>query len=46
MAKQNTPRRSAGMSYEQRRLRWQRIFFVVLAVVLIISWIASLIIII
>lgn len=34
------------MSYEQRRLRWQRIFFVVLAVVLIISWIASLIIII
>lgn len=48
MAKQVSPPRSGSMNSEQRRLRrlrWQRIFFVIMAVILIITWIASLIII-
>ena len=47
MAKQVSQRRPGSKNYEQRHKRRQsrqRIFFVVMAVILIISWIASLII--
>jgi hypothetical protein len=42
MAKQVQNKHSSGVNREQRRLRWQRIGFVAMALILIFSWVASL----
>ncbi|MEA4907801.1 MAG: hypothetical protein GYA17_16500 [Chloroflexi bacterium] len=44
MKKQNpTEKKTSGHSYEQRRRRTQQIVFAVLAVIIILSWIVSMI---
>jgi hypothetical protein len=42
MAKQAQTKHSTGLNREQRRLRWQRYAFVAMAVILILSWVISL----
>jgi hypothetical protein len=42
MAKQAQTKRSTGLSRDQRRMRWQRYAFVAMAVILILSWVISL----
>jgi len=42
MAKQAQSKRSTGMNHEQRRMRWQKLVFSAMAIILILSWIISL----
>jgi hypothetical protein len=42
MAKQTQIKPSNRLNREQRRLRWQRAAFVAMAVILILSWVISL----
>ena len=42
MAKQAQTKHSTGLSRDQRLLRWQRAAFVAMAVILILSWVISL----
>lgn len=44
MAKGSSAKRPAGNSYEQRRKRTQRIIFVVISVIIILSWVIGLLI--
>jgi hypothetical protein len=43
MAKPTSERRNSGSNYQNRQKRWQRILFVVLAIIIILSWIVSLV---
>ncbi len=44
MAKQAQIKRTSGLNRsEQRRLRWQRLVFIAMAVILILTWVISLI---
>ena len=42
MAKQTQNKHSTGLNREQRNRRWQRAAFVAMAVILILSWVISL----
>ena len=42
MAKQAQNKRTVGMNRDQKRMRWQKMVFAAMAVVLILSWIISL----
>jgi predicted nucleic acid-binding Zn ribbon protein len=42
MAKQAQSKHSTGINRDQRRLRWQRMIFVAMAIILILSWVISL----
>jgi hypothetical protein len=42
MAKQAQSKQSTGLNRDQRRMRWQKMVFSAMAVILILSWIISL----
>jgi predicted nucleic acid-binding Zn ribbon protein len=42
MPKQAQSKHSTGINRDQRRMRWQRMIFVAMAVILILSWVISL----
>ena len=42
MAKQAQNKHSTGLNHDQRRMRWQKLVFSAMAIILILSWIISL----
>ncbi len=44
MAKGSPVKRPAGISYEQRKRRTQRIIFIIISVIIIFSWVIGLLI--